>query len=49
MSKRLAKILRFVAIPVTMRDFNQVLEYFSKNTESTDFINNIIQIINRIN
>ena len=39
MSKRLAKILEFVAKPVTMRDFNQVLEYFSNNTESAYFTN----------
>ena len=34
MSKRLAKIPELVARSVTMRDFNQVFEYFSKNTES---------------
>ena len=39
MSKRLAKILEFVARFVTMRDFNQVIEYFSKNTESLYFTN----------
>ena len=43
MSKRLAKILSFVAKPVTMRDFNQVLEDFSKNTESPYFTNTSFQ------
>ncbi len=43
MSKRLAKILEFVARSVTMRDFNQVLEYFSKNTESPYFTNTFLK------